>query len=409
MLILHTSDWHLGRNLYGRRRQHEFAAFLDWLLDTISANKVDVLLVAGDVFDTTTPGNRAQELYYRFLCRVAQSCCRHVVIVAGNHDSPSFLAAPRELLSVLNVHVVAAVTEDGTDEVLLLRDEHGEAELIVAAVPYLRDSDIRQVQAGESIADKERNLAAAVIDHYAAVAAQAEALRAEVGADVPLIGTGHLFAIGGTAGRDDGMRELYVGSLGHIDVALLPDCFAYLALGHLHSAQTVAGDATRRYSGAPLAMGFGDAGQEKSVTLVEMTAGEITVSSIAVPVFQALERISGDMDSILARIGQLVAADASIWLEVVYSGDAIVGDIRARLDKAVAASAVEILRVKNERVVAQALRQMDEAEVLDDLSVDEVFKRCLDAHQVPKAQREQLLAAFGEAVTAVQEEDRQAQ
>ena len=85
MKILHTSDWHLGRSLYGRKRYEEFTAFLDWLTQTIEDEKVDALLVAGDVFDTSTPSNRAQELYYRFLCRVAASCCRHVVVVAGNH------------------------------------------------------------------------------------------------------------------------------------------------------------------------------------------------------------------------------------------------------------------------------------------------------------------------------------
>jgi DNA repair exonuclease SbcCD nuclease subunit len=69
MKILHTSDWHLGRSLYGRKRYEEFTAFLDWLAQTIEEEKVDALLVAGDVFDTSTPSNRAQELYYRFLCR----------------------------------------------------------------------------------------------------------------------------------------------------------------------------------------------------------------------------------------------------------------------------------------------------------------------------------------------------
>ena len=118
MRILHTSDWHLGRPLYGRKRYQEFETFLDWLAATIDHEKVDVLLVAGDIFDTSTPGNRAQELYYRFLCRVAGSCCGHVVIIAGNHDSPSFLNAPRELLRALNVHVIGAMTENPEDEVI---------------------------------------------------------------------------------------------------------------------------------------------------------------------------------------------------------------------------------------------------------------------------------------------------
>lgn len=98
MKLLHTSDWHLGRTLYGRKRYAEFEAFLAWLLVTIEQEQVEVLLIAGDLFDTTTPSNRAQELYYNFLCSVAASSCRHVVIIGGNHDSPSFLAVPAQLL-----------------------------------------------------------------------------------------------------------------------------------------------------------------------------------------------------------------------------------------------------------------------------------------------------------------------
>jgi exonuclease SbcD len=108
MKILHTSDWHIGRTLYGRKRYEEFEAFLTWLAETIQQNEIYALLVAGDVFDTSAPSNRAQELYYRFLCRVAASSCRHIVVVAGNHDSPSFLNAPNELLKALDVHVVGS-------------------------------------------------------------------------------------------------------------------------------------------------------------------------------------------------------------------------------------------------------------------------------------------------------------
>jgi len=90
MKLLHTSDWHIGRALYGRKRYEEFDVFLNWLADLIEQENIDVLLVAGDVFDNNTPSNRAQELYYRFLCRVAASAKRQVVITAGNHDSPTF-------------------------------------------------------------------------------------------------------------------------------------------------------------------------------------------------------------------------------------------------------------------------------------------------------------------------------
>ncbi|MCP3901032.1 MAG: exonuclease subunit SbcD, partial [Desulfobacteraceae bacterium] len=146
MRILHTSDWHIGRNLYGQKRYEEFEGFLTWLSDKINNENIDALLVAGDIFDNTTPSNKAQELYYKFLNRVAASKCRHIIIIGGNHDSPSFLNAPKELLSFLNVHVIGAALKDLSREVLVLKDDNEKAELIVLAVPYLRDRDIRSVE-----------------------------------------------------------------------------------------------------------------------------------------------------------------------------------------------------------------------------------------------------------------------
>ena len=154
MKILHTSDWHLGRTLCGRKRTAEFEAFLEWLLAALREHEVDVLLVAGDIFDTVAPTNRAQQLYYRFLCRTAEFGCRHVVVVGGNHDSPSFLDAPKELLSFLDVHVVGAVPEKIQEELLTLRGPDGVPALLVCAVPYLRDRDVRVLGADESLGDK---------------------------------------------------------------------------------------------------------------------------------------------------------------------------------------------------------------------------------------------------------------
>ena len=125
MRLIHTSDWHLGHRFHGRQRHEEQGRFLDWLVRLIEVETIDVLLVAGDVFDTTTPGSRAQALYYRFLHRLAGSGCRHVVIIGGNHDSPALLEAPRELLRQLDIHVVGMSEENRDKEILLLRDQEG--------------------------------------------------------------------------------------------------------------------------------------------------------------------------------------------------------------------------------------------------------------------------------------------
>lgn len=407
--LLHTSDWHIGRTLYGRKRYEEFEAFLIWLAETIQQNEIDALLVAGDVFDTSAPSNRAQELYYRFLCRVAASSCRHVVVVAGNHDSPSFLNAPKELLKALDVHVVGSSTESPEDEVLVLRNEQDAPELIVCAVPYLRDRDIRMAEAGESVEDKERKLIDGIRNHYATVAALAEQKREELGADIPIVALGHLFTAGGHTVDGDGVRELYVGSLAHVTAGIFPASFDYLALGHLHVPQKVNGSETIRYSGSPLPMGFGEAKQQKSVCQVEFHSTAAAVNLIDVPVFQKLERVKGDWGGISSRILELSVTGFQGWLEIIYDGSEVIGDLRERLEAAISGTQMEILRIKNNRIIDRVLGQIHEEETLDDLNVNDVFERCLAVHDVSEDQRPELLRAYQETLSSFNEDDRQAE
>ena len=280
LTILHTSDWHLGRRLYGRMRYEEFEAFLSWLQETISAHKVDVLIVAGDIFDTMTPSNRAQALYYEFLGKVSKLCCEHIVIVAGNHDSPTFLDAPSKVLKFLNVHVIGTACDDLNDEVLVLDAVDGTPHCIIAAVPYLRDRDVRGSHAGESMDCKDANVIKGIRAHYDEVASIAKARQEHLSAahqrHIPIIATGHLFAAGSKTTEDDGVRDLYVGSLGQISADMFDDGFDYVALGHLHVPQRVGGCEHIRYSGSPIAMGFGEAKQQKQVLLVEF--GEVEKS-----------------------------------------------------------------------------------------------------------------------------------
>ncbi len=404
MKILHTSDWHIGRTLYGRKRYEEFEAFLDWLAETMRHNEIDALLVAGDVFDTSAPSNRAQELYYRFLCRVAASSCRHVVVVAGNHDSPSFLDAPKELLKALDVHVVGSAS-DPRDEVLVLRDAQGAPELIVCAVPYLRDRDIRLSEAGESVEDKERKLIEGIRSHYATVAELAEQKRRTLGAGIPVVAMGHLFTAGGQTADGDGVRELYVGSLARVTAEIFPESFDYVALGHLHVPQRVNGSETVRYSGSPLPMGFGEARQWKSLCLIEFLGAAPSVRLLDVPVFQRLERVEGDWNSILSRILELSLTGARCWLEVAYEGGDVVGDLRERVEAALSGTQLEILRIKNNRIIDCVLGRIHEEETLDDLNVDDVFERCLAVHEVPEEQRPELLRTYRETLSSLYDDD----
>ncbi len=433
MKILHTSDWHIGRSLYGRKRYDEFAAFLEWLSGLIRTEAIDLLLISGDIFDNTTPGNRAQELYYRFLCQTAASPCRHVVVIAGNHDSPSFLNAPKELLKVLNVHVVGSVTENLDDEVLVLHGESGEPEIIVCAVPYLRDRDIRKAEAGESINDKHMKLIQGMRKHYGDICDIAQKKREHIqqtlqekqqgeainnAITIPIAAMGHLFTAGGKTVDGDGVRELYVGTLAHVGTDAFPSCIDYCALGHLHVPQRVGKMEHIRYCGSPIPMGYGEAKQEKKVIVVDFNISESRIvpmssesrivpmiSEVTVPCFQTLERISGTLEEITTQIETLKLASSRAWLEIEYTGNEIAANLRESLDQAVENSQMEILKVKNRRMAQQVMSRVDENETLDNLNEDEVFLRCMDHYNITEDERSGLIQSYQEILSSLHEED----
>ena len=414
MKILHTSDWHLGHSLYGRKRNEEFRRFLDWLAQTMREESVDVLLVSGDIFDSGLPSNQAQALYYSFLCEAAKGPCRHIVLTAGNHDSPSFLDAPQALLHALNVHVVGQAISPPEKEVLLLHDEQKRPELIVCAVPFLRDRDLYKLGAGTESSERDALLAQGMREHYRLCAEKAEQIRTEVSEQfpgmepLPVIAMGHLFAAGCSVDIDDGVRDLRIGSLGQIGADIFPECFDYVALGHLHAPQKVNKEERIRYSGSPLPMGFGEARQKKSVCLLTCEGRNISTRTLEVPNFQKLEKISGDLPAIEARLKDFSEQGESVWLEILHEGPGVVSDLRERLLEK-AAPNVEILRVRNAFSLS-APSSADDGIALEDMSVFDVFERRLDdlerQNQIGEEQRRALRETYAEAVAELSQTDR---
>ncbi len=402
MKILHTSDWHLGHHLYGRRRYEEFRRFLAWLVDLIRDEGVEALIIAGDVFDSSIPGNPAQKLYYDFLHDVSASGspCRHVVVIAGNHDSPAFLDAPAGLLSGMNIHVTGRARSP-EEETFLLCGAGGEPELVVCAVPFLRDRDLYRAADGDSMDERDRLMAEGMKDHYLRAAQAAERLRA--GRAVPMLATGHLFAAGGVISGDDGVRDLRVGSLGQVDAGVFPAAFNYVALGHLHSAQRVHGEERLRYTGSPLPMGFDEVCRGHEVRILETQGDGIVSRGVNVPVFQRLERVGGDIAEIESRLDELSASGESVWVEVLYTGSSMISDLRRRVEEH-ASGAVEVLRIRNARLLPEGMDADPEQDDLEELGVEAVFERRLqeafpDAAPDDPALKE-LRATFREAAAA---------
>jgi DNA repair protein SbcD/Mre11 len=409
LTILHTADWHFGAVLYGQRRHREHAAFAEWFIDCVAREKPDVVLISGDIFDTTTPSHQAQTLYYDTIAALRRGGCPHIIVTGGNHDAPSLLNAIQPLVQDQGITIVGAATENPADEVVLLRDAAGVPQMIVCAVPYLRDRDVRLSESGQSPDDKHAALVSGIRHHYEAVTTAACQLRERLAVSVPIIGMGHLFVAGGVAG--DGVRDLYVGTLSYVGTDIFSKDLDYVALGHLHVPQQVSGATTIRYSGSPIPMGFGEAKQQKLVLKVTLEGAGIAplVTPIHVPTFQRLVAISGDWAKIEKSVtalfselpvpGETAGSDvlvSPIWLDIVYTGSEITSDLRERIDAIIDTHPMRVLRVKNQRPVATWESAPEIS--LDDLTPEDVFQRCLEAHHVPESQRGVLTDVYRETL-----------
>ena len=383
MRILHTSDWHLGAQLHDQSRLPEQEKFLEWLKSLMAKERPDALIIAGDVFDSCAPSNAAQNLYYDFLATVyKESLCRKVVVVGGNHDSPSLLDAPGKALSHLHAHVVGTVEyeEDGAGgktpglekEVVVVLGADGKPGLVVAAVPYLRDADLRVSEAMESDADRSAKLKRGFQTHYRAVADLARQQGASAdGRSLPVVLTGHLYLTGATIADKDSERSLRVGNLESLDRELLPEA-DYVAMGHLHSPQAVGGCATCRYSGSPIPMAFGEARQTKSVAIVDFVPGQPPEVRIeAIPVFQKLLQIAGSPEEIAGKLQEQVVSREAVWVDLqVTEGEGDLAPWWRQYDALVENSGVKLLRRQNcrpgkdESPLARAIQDQVELEQL---------------------------------------------
>lgn len=386
--ILHTADWHLGKRLFEHTRYQEFAEFLAWLADCITDNAVDVLVVAGDIFDTMTPSNKAQELYYQFLAKLNNTPCRHAIIVAGNHDSPSFLDAPKALFRHFNIHIVGTARDDIGDELFALDDKDGLPALIVASVPYLREKDVRVQEFGENLASKEQAVAKGIASHYRTLATLAKDKQNQLlnttKQPIPCIATGHLFATGASvASDDDGMRSLYVGSLGQVGAEIFAG-FDYVALGHIHREQMVGKQPHIRYSGSPMAFCFNEQNQDKKVLLVDFnkTTPTPTITPIIIPKFRELYQFIGNFDSIQSNIltlkNQLNAnkIDKEIWLNIECSPPMY--ELKEKLDELIQNSPLKVIAYKNRNPqISRNTANKIQQKTLSELTPIDVFDELL--------------------------------
>jgi exonuclease SbcD len=338
-------------------------------------------------------------MYYDFLLNVRNSGCSNVIVVGGNHDSPSFLNAPKEILSALNVCVIGNASENIEDEVITIKDEKGNPVAIVCAVPFLRERDIVRFAEAETYSDRSKRIAQSIKNHYASIAEIAENRRKETGKNIPVVATGHLSVAGGKTAADDGVRETYIGNIECVGSEIFPRTFDYVALGHYHIPSAI--NETVRYSGSPIPMGFGEAEQQKWVYIVEFEQNKPEIKILEIPVFQCLKSIRGDKSFIENSLEELKNADRSVWVELIYEGNEVFSDFTAWANEKTVDTKIEILKLQNRQYLNEVLTTDDSAQLLDELDKFEVFDKLLEKNDISEEQKEELKKTYEEIVSEV--------
>lgn len=398
MRFIHTSDWHLGQYFYGKSRANEHQQFLNWLLLQVETYQLDAIIVAGDIFDTSTPPSYARELYFDFIGKIQNMDCQ-LIILAGNHDSVAMLGESKSLLANLSTQVVTHATpyeesnkqlvDQLDDQIITIKNSDKEVLGVICAVPFIRPRDVITSQSGQSAQDKQQTLQNGIANHYKDLYEQAKQVAIEHKQHenhiIPIIATGHLTALGVALSdsQSDSVRDIYIGTLEAFSSSAFPPA-DYIALGHIHRAQKVGGTDHIRYSGSPIPLSFDEAKQEKSVYLVEFEhSNKPIVSPIKVPCFQPLAIIKTSLENLVTNTQLLVEsyqdklnAKQKIWLDIEVQSSDYLNDLQQRIEALVNEFPVEVLLVRRSKENRKAMllsQGHSNKDSLAELSINDVF------------------------------------
>jgi exonuclease SbcD len=232
------------------------------------------------------------------LVKITQLNCR-IIITGGNHDSPSVLNAPRQVLKAINVDVVGGLPKDLNDLIIPVASRDGREQVVIAAIPFLRDADLRSMLPGETYEQKLE----AIRKGIAIVFNSAADICMHAHTGIPAIAMGHLFAAG--ASTSDSEREIQIGNLADFDAGMFSDYFSYVALGHIHKPQRAGTSGKVVYSGSPVSLSFGERKDEKRVVILEVKDGKVTHESLDVPKFRTLAKITGTLAEVKEKADAL--------------------------------------------------------------------------------------------------------
>ncbi len=384
MRILHTADWHIGQLFHEYDRTYEHQQFLNWLLETLVAEQIDVLLISGDIFDLSNPSAASVKMFYSFLNQsVKQNPDLQIVVTAGNHDSASRLESPKPLLESSNIHIVGLVEKNQHGDIdyskitIPLIDKEGNPKIWCMAVPYLRMGDY------PSVPDSSNPYAEGVAAFYREAYEYAASNKL---AGQAIIAMGHLHAQQAEVGDIDKTERLIMGGVECISAASFDHNIRYVALGHIHKAQRIGGKEHIRYSGSPLPMSFSETNYMHQVIVIDIADDEIKeLKILKIPVSIPLRRIPvvhSSLSEILRSLAQLAPFEGEIhkapYLEMRVLLDGPEPGLRHKIETALHGKNVRLAKIDvryNTSVLKPDQNTMMNPEQLNELKPLEVLHK----------------------------------
>lgn len=319
MKILHTADWHIGQLFHEYDRTYEHQQFLDWLVETLHHEKIDVLLISGDVFDISNPSAQSIRMFYSFLNQAtSRNPDLQIIITAGNHDSASRLEAPKPLLLSSKIHIVGMVEKDAEGKIdyekliVPIYDQAGRIKIYCLAVPFLRMGDY------PAIPDCTNPYTEGVTALYTELFDYAQK---KIQDDQIIIAMGHLHTHHAEITELDTTERPIMGGVECIPATAFHDDIKYVALGHIHKAQKIGGNDHVRYAGSPLPMSFSEINYKHQVVAFDLDDEMSNLRSIEIPLFVPLLRVPlkhQPLHDVIALLEQLPPSDQANKATIPY-------------------------------------------------------------------------------------------
>lgn len=403
MKVLHTADWHIGKILHKQSLKNELDLYFQWLIDVIIKESVDLLLVSGDIFDLANPSAKDRQLYYSFLSKLSKLELQ-IIITGGNHDSINLLNAPEEILQSLSITVIGGAKENIKDELIPVLDQDGKLKLIVAAVPFLRDKDLRNKNTDQVFKDRAEAVREGIKNHYAQLAD----ICISDYKDIPAVAMGHLYAKGSLTSESE--REIQVGNTAAIESSIFDPIFDYVALGHIHRPQVIGKNENIRYSGSPIALSFSEKEDKKLVLLVDIKSKKnLNVQSILVPKFRELKKFKGSYKEVKAKLEKYqpdFQLSSFVEIEVIEEkfNSSILAKVEELVDQYEASEMYTIL--KHKTIFTEGAKDTADlfthGQNIEDLTPIDVFNKRLELEGLEDDSIQMMRDAFIEILEEVQ-------